>query len=198
MLKNLIRFSVDHAALVLVLAGVLLAVAALRLPSAQVDIFPDLNAPTVVVMTEAPGFAADACLDRRELPDALRPLLREAGLSLAQPRPTSLREAKTIRATGSGEFPHVAADLAGRTPVATADPAKPAESSETERAERLARIIISDVVLYSPEKFAAAAVSSDVVEAMEGEMREGRQTFVVQLENPHHQILRHHKCRHNL
>jgi CzcA family heavy metal efflux pump len=58
-LKNLIRFSVDHAALVLVFAGILLAVAALRLPSAQVDIFPDLNAPTVVVMTEAPGFAAD-------------------------------------------------------------------------------------------------------------------------------------------
>jgi len=58
-LKNMIRFSVDHAALVLVLAGVLLGVAALRLPSAQVDIFPDLNAPTVVVMTEAPGYAAD-------------------------------------------------------------------------------------------------------------------------------------------
>ena len=59
MLKNLIRFSIDHAALVLVLAGVLLALAAFRLPRAQVDVFPELNAPTVVVIAEAPGLAAD-------------------------------------------------------------------------------------------------------------------------------------------
>ncbi|MCA9001050.1 MAG: efflux RND transporter permease subunit, partial [Planctomycetes bacterium] len=59
MLKNLIRFSIDHAALVLVLAGVLLGVAAYRLPHTPVDVFPELNAPTVVVMAEAPGLAAD-------------------------------------------------------------------------------------------------------------------------------------------
>ncbi len=59
MLKNLIRFSIDHAALVLVLAGVLLGVAVFRLPRTPVDVFPELNAPTVVVMAEAPGLAAD-------------------------------------------------------------------------------------------------------------------------------------------
>ncbi len=59
MLKNLIRFSIDNAALVLVLAGVLLGVAVYRLPRTPVDVFPELNAPTVVVMAEAPGFAAD-------------------------------------------------------------------------------------------------------------------------------------------
>lgn len=59
MLKNLIRFSIDHAALVLVLAGVLLGAAAYRLPRTPVDVFPELSAPTVVVMTEAPGLAAD-------------------------------------------------------------------------------------------------------------------------------------------
>jgi CzcA family heavy metal efflux pump len=58
-LKNLIRFSIDHAALVLVLAGVLLGWSAYRLPRTPVDVFPELNAPTVVVMTEAPGLAAD-------------------------------------------------------------------------------------------------------------------------------------------
>ena len=52
MLKNLIRFSIDHAALVLVLAGVLLGTAAYRLPRTPVDVFPELNAPTVVVLTE--------------------------------------------------------------------------------------------------------------------------------------------------
>jgi CzcA family heavy metal efflux pump len=59
MLKRLIQFSLDHAALVLVLAGALLAFAAFRIPQTPVDVFPELNAPTVVIMTEAPGLAAD-------------------------------------------------------------------------------------------------------------------------------------------
>ena len=59
MLKRLIQFSLDHATLVLVLAGVLLVFAAYRLPRTPVDVFPELNAPTVVIMTEAPGLAAD-------------------------------------------------------------------------------------------------------------------------------------------
>ncbi|MBK8913025.1 MAG: efflux RND transporter permease subunit [Phycisphaerales bacterium] len=59
MLKNLIGFSIDRAPLVLVLAAVLLAFAAYQLPRTPVDVFPELNAPTVVVLTEAPGLAAD-------------------------------------------------------------------------------------------------------------------------------------------
>lgn len=59
MLKRLIRFSLDHASLVLLLAGVLLVVVVARLPQTPVDVFPELNAPTVVIMTEAPGLAAD-------------------------------------------------------------------------------------------------------------------------------------------
>ena len=59
MLRNLIRFSIHNCALVLVLAGVLIALAVLRLPRLAVDVFPELNAPTVVVMVEAPGLAAD-------------------------------------------------------------------------------------------------------------------------------------------
>ena len=59
MLKSLIRFSIDHATLVLVLAGVLLGAAAYRLPRTPLDVFPELNPPTVVIMAEASGLAAD-------------------------------------------------------------------------------------------------------------------------------------------
>ncbi len=59
MLKQVIRFSIDHASLVLVLAAVMLGFAALQAPRIPVDVFPELNAPTVVIMTESPGLAAD-------------------------------------------------------------------------------------------------------------------------------------------
>ncbi len=59
MLQRLIRFSIDHVLLVLALAVILLIFAAYRLPRTPVDVFPELNAPTVVVMAEAPGLAAD-------------------------------------------------------------------------------------------------------------------------------------------
>lgn len=59
MLKKLIKFSLDNASLVIVLAGVLLAFVGFQLQRMPVDVFPELNAPTVVVMTEAPGLAAD-------------------------------------------------------------------------------------------------------------------------------------------
>ncbi|MBT8036709.1 MAG: efflux RND transporter permease subunit [Verrucomicrobiae bacterium] len=59
MLSRLIKFSLERAPLVLILAGVLLAFVALQLSKTPVDVFPELNAPTVVIMTEAPGLAAD-------------------------------------------------------------------------------------------------------------------------------------------
>ena len=58
-MKSLIRFSIDNALLVVLLGVALAVVAALRLPGATVDVFPELNAPTVVIMTEAPGLAAE-------------------------------------------------------------------------------------------------------------------------------------------
>ncbi len=59
MLQALIRFSIQRAALVVILACVLLGYSAMRLVQMPVDVFPELNAPTVVVLAEAPGLAAD-------------------------------------------------------------------------------------------------------------------------------------------
>jgi CzcA family heavy metal efflux pump len=59
MLKRLIAFSLKNPALVLVLAAGVLAFAAYQVPRMAVDVFPELNAPTVVILTEAGGLSAD-------------------------------------------------------------------------------------------------------------------------------------------
>ena len=59
MLKHLIAFSIRNASLVLMAAVMLVLFAAYQLPRMPVDVFPELNAPTVVVITEAGGLAAD-------------------------------------------------------------------------------------------------------------------------------------------
>src|SRR5215207_11659844 len=59
MLKHLIAFSLKQSSLVLLVAGVLLAYTLVQLPRMPVDVFPELNAPTVVILTEAGGLAAD-------------------------------------------------------------------------------------------------------------------------------------------
>ena len=59
MLARLIAFSLKHSSLVLVASGLVLLSAGLKLGDLPVDVFPELNAPTVVIMTEAGGLAAD-------------------------------------------------------------------------------------------------------------------------------------------
>lgn len=59
MLDKIIRFSLKNRITVLVITGLLLIWGCFALVRTDVDIFPDLNAPTVVIMTEAPGLAAD-------------------------------------------------------------------------------------------------------------------------------------------
>ncbi|MCH2153181.1 MAG: efflux RND transporter permease subunit [Phycisphaerales bacterium] len=59
MLKALIGFSLRYASLIVIAAVLLSGYAAWRLPYMTVDVFPELNAPTVVIMTESGGLAAD-------------------------------------------------------------------------------------------------------------------------------------------
>lgn len=59
MLKNLISFSLKQSSLVILIAAALLVYTIARLPKMPVDVFPELNAPTVVILTEAGGLAAD-------------------------------------------------------------------------------------------------------------------------------------------
>ncbi len=59
MLQRLIGFSLRYSGLVLAASLLLLVLSALQLPKMPVDVFPELNAPTVVILTEAGGLAAD-------------------------------------------------------------------------------------------------------------------------------------------
>jgi HME family heavy-metal exporter len=59
MLKKLIAFSLHYAPLVLILAVALLLFTAYQVRHMPVDVFPELNAPTVVILCEAGGLAAD-------------------------------------------------------------------------------------------------------------------------------------------
>ncbi|MBC8522482.1 efflux RND transporter permease subunit [PVC group bacterium] len=59
MLKALIRFSLNYSSLIVLVSLLLTGYAAYRIPNMSIDVFPELNAPTVVVMAEAGGLAAD-------------------------------------------------------------------------------------------------------------------------------------------
>ncbi len=59
MFARAIAFSIKNATLVVAFAGLVLLFAGLRARDLPVDVFPELNAPTVVVMTESGGLAAD-------------------------------------------------------------------------------------------------------------------------------------------
>jgi CheY-like chemotaxis protein len=139
-------------------------------------------------------YGADVYVERSQLPDALKPTLRDLGL-LARTEadagaPEVSREPQAPAPAAVAPAPPVAPAVAAPEPEAEAiavspEPA-PAQAvqpvdallaDKIAEAERLARIIVSDVVLYNEEKFAAAARSGNVVEELQSELQEGRAHF---------------------
>ena len=59
MLNRILKFSLHNRIVVIAAAILLMIVGWYVAKNTEVDVFPDLNAPTVVVMTEANGMASE-------------------------------------------------------------------------------------------------------------------------------------------
>jgi predicted Zn finger-like uncharacterized protein len=147
----------------------------------------------------APGelYGADAYVEGQELPAGLLPLLARGGLSIgdaaAQPAlPAAAAPAPAAR-------PRLAPTAPARAPAPASAPPRPQPAAppraepvrvapagrprsdgldeERAKAERLARIVVSDIVLYNEERFHAAVRGGNVLAAMAGDLAEGRQLF---------------------
>ena len=68
------------------------------------------------------------------------------------------------------------------SPVAAQAPVDPVLGAEVAKAERLARIVVSDIILYNQEKFDAAVQTGDVIAAMGADLDEGRALFAQRID----------------
>jgi len=137
-------------------------------------------------------YGADAYLERHHLRENLLETLRGFGLPVgrvatervaARPAPAPREAPRTARPVvpqaGEARAQRAAGERSSLKPAPAADPALAAEIS---RAERLARIIVSDVVLYNEEKLDAAIRAGSVIESFESEMQEGRGHFAQRID----------------
>jgi len=125
-------------------------------------------------------YGADAYVERHQLPDALRELVARFGLPLggatpARPAPSAPAPQRPEPAAPARPAPQPAAP-ARATPSAPSAPEASA-SPEVAKGERLARIIVSDVILYNAEKFDAGVRAGNVVDALASELEEGYALF---------------------
>jgi predicted Zn finger-like uncharacterized protein len=114
-------------------------------------------------------YGADAYVEEPDLPDALLPALQRLGLTARAPR-----------APRPGPAAPPARPRAQAAPPPRETLALPVDDGLGEqraKAERLARIIVSDIVLYNEEKFAAAVNAGTVLEALMPDLEEGRALF---------------------
>jgi predicted Zn finger-like uncharacterized protein len=136
-------------------------------------------------------YGADAYLEEASLPDSALETLRRVGLpvsperSAAPPRPASApphaappaaRREAVAPAAKPASAPTPAPPAARPAAPARVVPAPPVDAALADavaKAERLARIIVSDIVLYNEERFAEAVRAGNVAEAFAAELAEG-------------------------
>ncbi|MDH3686082.1 MAG: hypothetical protein OEP95_07640 [Myxococcales bacterium] len=151
-------------------------------------------------------YGADAYVEEPDLPDALLPELRRLGIaSTAAPavapevsEPAAGGETRSgdrvapaapASADVSAVEPSPSPEASAVEPSPSPEPRAPSEMASPQaepadelsearaQAERLARIIVSDIVLYNEEKFAAAIEAGTVAESLGPDLEEGRGLF---------------------
>jgi len=131
-------------------------------------------------------YGADAYLELPDLPDGALPLLRQGGVGVGDAAPAPQRAParppeKRAPAPQQAAAPSLAAPAPSAAPAQPAPPVRPRAGDgldeQRAKADRLARIIVSDIVLYNEQKFAAAIRKGNVVEALDGDLAEGRHLF---------------------
>jgi predicted Zn finger-like uncharacterized protein len=137
-------------------------------------------------------YGADAYLEMPDLPGGVLPLLERGGVAFGEPAPAPAARApqRERSAPPPAAKPSAPPQRAPAAPPAPAprmrEPAAPeppraraADGLDEQRAkaERLARIIVSDIVLYNEPKFAEAIRRGNVVEALDADLAEGRHLF---------------------
>jgi CheY-like chemotaxis protein len=126
---------------------------------------PEVSAvPPQAAAPPAPEVSASAPPVVRAAPAAKPP----ARVATQAPAPVSKPPARVPT-----QAPPPASKPPARVPTQAPAPAAP-PSAEIATAERLARIIVSDIVLYNAERFERAVSQGEVVAAMAAELAEGR------------------------
>jgi predicted Zn finger-like uncharacterized protein len=120
----------------------------------------------------APEFDADHQLDPADVPDALAELLEDLGVGqrphsspAAAPKPLAPKQKAPTPA------PEPKSAAAPEPAPATSD------DPDVKAAERLARIVVSDIVLYNEEKFAQGARDGNVAAVLAAELVEASAMF---------------------
>jgi CheY-like chemotaxis protein len=130
-------------------------------------------------------YGADAYLEEPDLPGGLFPILEKIGVPAApaatpspepppQPAPAP---AVTPEPPPAPAAPPTSTPVAATTPEPAAARDDDGLGEERAKAERLARIIVSDIILYNEEKFADALRRGCVEEVMGPDLEEGRDLF---------------------
>ena len=126
-------------------------------------------------------YGADAYMEKPELPGALAPVLAGLGFSVQgapapAPAPIAAPEAAPVAPPAAAVAPPPAPVAVSPAPAAAA-PSGDGLDDARASAARLARIIVSDILLYHPDEFEAGLASGNVAAALDGPIDEGRAFF---------------------
>lgn len=135
-------------------------------------------------------YGADCYIERHELSERLWSVLDGIGMPVGEvsggaPSPVpSIRKPQSVAEPNAPVVPEPgAAPLASASPMQRAENVSPPETPpamvdpKVADAERLARIVVSDVILYNQEKFDTGVRDGNVLEAMASDLAEGRSLF---------------------